>query len=94
MCPMIRTEGAAKRFGSTVAVDRASLSVEQGEIVALLGPSGCGKTTLLRMIAGFERPDDGVIEIDGVAVDGAGTWTPPSAGAWGWSSRTTPCSRT
>jgi iron(III) transport system ATP-binding protein len=75
--PTIRIEGAAKRFGTTVAVDRASLDVGRGEVVALLGPSGCGKTTLLRLIAGFERPDDGVVELDGVAVAGTGTWLPP-----------------
>jgi iron(III) transport system ATP-binding protein len=76
---MIRIEGVAKRFGLAAAVDRASLEVGRGEVVALLGPSGCGKTTLLRLIAGFERPDDGVVELDGVAVAGAGTgaWLPP-----------------
>jgi iron(III) transport system ATP-binding protein len=73
----IRIESVVKRFGDVVAVDRASLSVEEGEVVALLGPSGCGKTTLLRLLAGFERPDDGVVEIDGSAVAGAGTWVPP-----------------
>lgn len=74
---MIRIEGAAKRFGAVTAVDRSSIEIDRGEVVALLGPSGCGKTTLLRLIAGFERPDDGVVEIDGVAVAGAGTWVPP-----------------
>jgi iron(III) transport system ATP-binding protein len=76
---MIRIEGVAKRFGTATAVDRASLEVGRGEVVALLGPSGCGKTTLLRLIAGFERPDDGVVELEGVAVAGAGTgaWLPP-----------------
>ncbi len=77
MSPMIRIESAAKRFGDAVAVDRVSLTVESGEVAALLGPSGCGKTTLLRLIAGFERLDDGVIEVDGTAVAGAGTWVPP-----------------
>jgi spermidine/putrescine ABC transporter ATP-binding subunit len=51
----------SKHFGSTPAVDRVSLSIESGELFFLLGPSGCGKTTLLRMIAGFERPDAGQI---------------------------------
>jgi putrescine transport system ATP-binding protein len=56
---------AEKRFGRVTAVDGVSLSVEGGEFFALLGPSGCGKTTLLRLIAGFETPDDGRIVIDG-----------------------------
>lgn len=74
---MIRTEAVCKHYGDTVAVERASLDVAAGEVVALLGPSGCGKTTLLRLIAGFERPDDGVVEVAGRAVAGAGAWTPP-----------------
>jgi putrescine transport system ATP-binding protein len=60
---------ASKRFAATAAIDRVSLSVEQGEFFALLGPSGCGKTTLLRLIAGFETPDGGDIRIDGVAMN-------------------------
>ncbi len=59
-----------KSFGRTVAVDDFSLEVAQGEFVALLGPSGCGKTTTLRIVAGFERPDAGEVEIRGeVATD-------------------------
>ena len=57
----LRLEGLEKRFGSTVAVEHLDLRVEAGSLVALLGPSGCGKTTTLRMIAGFEQPDDGRI---------------------------------
>src|SRR4051795_1079180 len=56
---------ASKRFGAAPAVDRVSLAIERGEFFALLGPSGCGKTTLLRMIAGFETPDEGRILLDG-----------------------------
>jgi iron(III) transport system ATP-binding protein len=76
-CSMIRLEGVTKRFGDVVAVDEASLCVERGEVVALLGPSGCGKTTLLRLVAGFERPDAGAIEVAERAVSGPGTWVAP-----------------
>ncbi len=74
---MIRLDGVTKRFGDTTAVDGASLCVERGEVVALLGPSGCGKTTLLRLIAGFERPDNGSVEVADRRVAGPGTWVPP-----------------
>ena len=57
-----------KRHGSTVAVDRLSLSVRRGEFFSILGPSGSGKTTALRLIAGFEHPDHGDILIDGRSV--------------------------
>ncbi len=74
---MLALQGITKCFGTTVAVDAADLEVARGEFFALLGPSGCGKTTLLRLVAGFERPDAGAIEIDGRRVAGAGTWVPP-----------------
>jgi len=61
----IRIEQITKRYGGTVALDDVSLMVHDQEFMVLLGPSGCGKTTLLRMIAGFERPDEGTIVIDG-----------------------------
>ena len=54
-----------KKFGALRAVDRLSLDIAAGECFALLGPSGCGKTTLLRMLAGFETPDEGRILLDG-----------------------------
>ena len=78
-CSMIRLEGVTKRFGDVAAVDGASLCVDRGEVVALLGPSGCGKTTLLRLIAGFERPDAGSVEVAGRPVAGHATWVPPEA---------------
>jgi putative spermidine/putrescine transport system ATP-binding protein len=57
--------GVQKTFGGAVAVRGVSLAVERGELVTFLGPSGCGKTTILRMIAGFEAPSAGAIEIAG-----------------------------
>ena len=59
-----------KRFGTMVAVDRINLEVRAGEFLSLLGPSGCGKTTTLRMLAGFEQPDEGHIRISGEFVQG------------------------
>jgi iron(III) transport system ATP-binding protein len=76
-CSMIRLEGVTKRFGDVIAVDEAHLCVDRGEVVALLGPSGCGKTTLLRLVAGFERPDGGSVEVAGRTVSGPGTWVTP-----------------
>ena len=63
--PLLEISGVSKTFGTVAAVDGVSLSVERGELFALLGPSGCGKTTLLRLIAGFEQADTGRIVIDG-----------------------------
>jgi putrescine transport system ATP-binding protein len=64
--PLLRLEAVTKGFGGAAAVDHLSLDVFEGEFFALLGPSGCGKTTLLRLIAGFERPDTGRVILDGV----------------------------
>ncbi len=66
--PVLRIEDLTRRFGSFAAVDQLSLDIEEGEFFALLGPSGCGKTTLLRLIAGFERPNGGRILLDDVDV--------------------------
>ena len=62
---VLSIEGAVKTFGANTVVKGFDLSVEKGEFVSFLGPSGCGKTTVLRMIAGFERPTSGRIIIDG-----------------------------
>ena len=63
--PLVQFEAVTKRFAGVSAVDALSLDIFQGEFFALLGPSGCGKTTLLRILAGFERPDEGRILLDG-----------------------------
>ena len=76
---MIRLDNVTKQFGGVAAVDGASLCVARGEIVALLGPSGCGKTTLLRLIAGFERPDGGSVTVDGRLVASPAAWIAPEA---------------
>ncbi len=67
----VELRAVTKRFGAMTAVDGVSLRVRKGEFLSLLGPSGCGKTTSLRMIAGFEQPDEGEILIGGV--DAAGS---------------------
>lgn len=64
--------GVSKRFGEVVALDHVDLSVADGSLTAILGPSGCGKTTLLRLVAGFERPDTGRVSLGMRQVAGAG----------------------
>jgi spermidine/putrescine transport system ATP-binding protein len=70
----ISLEGVAKRFGSVAAVQETTLDILDGEFFSLLGPSGCGKTTTLRMIAGFELPDEGRVLLRGADV----TTVPPN----------------
>ena len=70
--PFLRLAGVTRRYGVLAAVDDLSLDVVAGESVVILGPSGCGKTTVLRLIAGLERPDAGEIRLDGRAVARAG----------------------
>jgi spermidine/putrescine transport system ATP-binding protein len=62
---LLEIRNVTRRFGDFVAVDNVSLNIEAGEFFTLLGPSGCGKTTILRMIAGFDLPDEGQILLDG-----------------------------
>lgn len=68
MKDFIRIRGISKHFGDFAAVDNVDLDIAKGELFSILGGSGCGKTTLLRMLAGFEIPTAGTIEIDGVDV--------------------------
>ncbi|GAB3713809.1 ABC transporter ATP-binding protein [Nocardiopsis nanhaiensis] len=68
----IELDRVTKRFADHTAVREVSLSVHDGEFVTLLGPSGCGKTTTLRMIAGFQEPDEGTISVDGQTLSGPG----------------------
>lgn len=65
---MVSITGLSKSFGDVKAVDNVSLEILDGEFLTLLGPSGSGKTTVLRMIAGFEKPDAGSIKLDGIEV--------------------------
>jgi putrescine transport system ATP-binding protein len=73
IAPLLRIEAVSKRFGDVAAVDDLSLDIYAAEFFALLGPSGCGKTTLLRLLAGFEAPDEGRIMLAGRDIAG----TPP-----------------
>ena len=68
--PFVRMHTVDKRWGGQLGVEDISLSVDEGQFVALLGPSGCGKSTTLRLLAGLEFSDKGTIEIDGVDVTG------------------------
>lgn len=68
--PIIRIESILKNYGAIEALKSISFNIYQGEFLTLLGPSGCGKTTLLRVIAGFEIPNSGLVEIDGNNMEG------------------------
>ncbi len=74
---LIKLEHVSKRYDNVLAVDDLSLGIRQGEILVLLGHSGCGKTSTLRLIAGLERPDAGLIWLNGETVAGANTWVAP-----------------
>jgi iron(III) transport system ATP-binding protein len=75
----VELRALTKRYSQPahLAVEDLTLDVASGEILCLLGPSGCGKTTLLRLIAGFETPDEGAVRIAGAEVAGPSTWVPP-----------------
>ncbi|HEV8388510.1 MAG TPA: ABC transporter ATP-binding protein [Dongiaceae bacterium] len=68
MSALLQIDGITKKFGPVTAVDRITLEVKDGEFFAILGPSGCGKTTLLRVIAGFEAPDEGRVRLAGADI--------------------------
>lgn len=76
MTAALEVADVSKSYGSTPAVRSLDLTVEQGEILALIGPSGCGKSTLLRLVAGLERPDAGIVRVGGDVVAGP-SWVPP-----------------
>ncbi len=65
---IIELKNIVKIYDKEKVVDDVSLSIKKGDFVTILGPSGCGKTTLLRMIAGFEKPTEGTIYLEGVDV--------------------------
>ena len=75
--PALRATGLSRHYAGVTAVDDFSLEVEAGEFCAILGPSGSGKTTALRLIAGFERPDGGTLELFGEPAAGGSTFVPP-----------------
>ena len=70
MSPAVKFVDCCRHFGAVRAVDGVTLDIAEGEFFAMLGPSGSGKTTCLRLIASFERPDEGHIEIFGETAEG------------------------
>ena len=77
--PIVQCHQVSKSFGGALAVRDVSLTMQPGEILALVGPSGSGKTTFLRLVAGFELPDAGTITLEGREVAGPRSWVPPQA---------------
>jgi spermidine/putrescine transport system ATP-binding protein len=73
----IEFRGVSKTYGEVLAVDRVDLAIPKGAFVSLLGPSGCGKTTSLRIMAGFEQPSAGEVEISGLSVVGVPAYRRP-----------------
>ena len=76
--PLVQIKGLTKKFGDVIAVDNVDLDIYQGELFCLLGGSGCGKSTLLRMLAGFEYPEAGTIQIDGIDMSNVPAYERPT----------------
>lgn len=81
MKPVLIMLGVSKRYnrGDDPVVSEIDFDLQEGELLALLGPSGCGKTTTLRLISGFEKPEEGAIVLDGRVLCDDSTWVPPEA---------------
>lgn len=77
MTVAVKFEGVSRHFGNVKAVDAVDLTIEEGEFFAMLGPSGSGKTTCLRLIAGFEQPTSGHLEIFGMTAEGVPPYERP-----------------
>ena len=74
MTGLLEIDGVTKRFGGVLAVKDASLSITQGQVVAVIGPNGAGKTSLFNVVSGFEQPSAGSVTFDGSKIDGLLPW--------------------
>ena len=73
----VNIQSVTKAFGPAVVLDKFDATFKNGEFITLLGPSGCGKTTMLRIIAGFEKPTDGTVLFDEKVVSSGKVFLPP-----------------